>query len=72
VDEVSDIEITKDAGEGMVAVVAGITDAGIEFVDAYVFGDMQVVDAGRIIIWERDLDHLLTQAKEAGLLTVEQ
>ena len=53
--------------EGMTAHVEGLTDAGIEFVDAYVNPQMTAVDAGRIDIPYADLADLLVRIKQARL-----
>jgi len=67
----ADLEIIKDdTGEFMVAAVRGISDAGIEFVDAYVTAKLQAIDAGLIVIPESDLEDLLARAKLRDL-TVE-
>jgi hypothetical protein len=42
----------------MVVQVEGLTEAGIEFVDAYTDDELYVVDAGRIIIPEQRLPRL--------------
>lgn len=65
----ADIDITKDrTGETMVVQAEGLTEAGTEFVDAYLVSEeMTVVDSGRIIIWERDLPTFVHAAEESGL-----
>jgi hypothetical protein len=65
-----DVQVTKDAsGETMMVGVQGVTEQGIDFVEAYVppSGDMHVVDADRLVIREADLDHLLASAKKLGV-----
>lgn len=61
-----DLEILRD-GEFMIAHVEGTTEAGAEFVDAYLGEEIVVVDSGRIIVQEDDLDRLLENAAAAGL-----
>lgn len=66
----TDIDITR-SGELMVAHVEAQTDAGAEFVDAYVPVDdvagLVVVDSGRIVIPDASLDEFVASAKQAGL-----
>lgn len=68
----SDLELTR-SGELMVVHVEGLTDEGIEFVDAYLpeqaTTEYAVVDSGRIILPEAGVDHLLKLAGERGLET---
>lgn len=67
-DATADIEITKDAtGELMVAQAEGLTEAGTDFVDAYTNEQMVVVDAGRIIIPEADIDAFVLAGQLVGL-----
>lgn len=66
----TDLEITRD-GELMVAQVEGLTDAGVEFVDAYTSPQLVVVDSGRIILPYDALDGCLAHADTAGLSVTE-
>lgn len=71
-----DIEIVKDAtGEFMVVGVEGLTEAGTDFVDAYVTPDparLYVVDAGHIVIPEDNASALIASAMEQGLRVFDQ
>lgn len=63
-----DIEVTRDrTGETMVVHLEGLTEAGTEFLDAYNPLEMVVVDSGRIIIPEQNLDALMESCKRDGL-----
>lgn len=67
----SDIEITRDAtGEFMLIAVTGTSVEGEIFVDAYLASvpeRMHVVDSGRIVVDESELDRVLEEAGEQGL-----
>lgn len=61
-----DIVLGRTKDDGRVEVEA-VTDAGVEFVDAYTALDLDVVDSGRILIPEEGEYALRTRAREAGL-----
>lgn len=70
----SDLTITR-SGELMVASIQGETVAGTEFVDGYFppnTDDLYVVDAGKIILPERELDRLRAAAKKESLTIAEE
>jgi hypothetical protein len=62
----NDVEILESE-EFMVGQVQGVTDVGIAFVDSYTVGNMVVVDAGRIILLNGDLEPAMEAAKKQGL-----
>lgn len=65
----ADLQLTRD-GELMVVGVDGDTDAGIEFLDAYIPSrpeSLVVADAGRIVVPEAEADLLLAAARARGL-----
>jgi hypothetical protein len=65
-----DVEITKDAtGETMMVGVQGMTEEGVDFVEAYPTPAL-VVDADRIVVSEDELESLIASAEADGL-TVE-
>lgn len=64
-----DIQMTRD-GELMVAHAEGLTDAGTEFIDAYLPSRVDrivAVDSGRIIIHTDDEAAFVEAAKLRGL-----
>jgi hypothetical protein len=61
-----DIEITVDV-VSLLAQAEGLTEAGVEFLDAYTVLNLEVVDSGRIIVPEVGLFALRMRAAEAGL-----
>lgn len=64
----ADVDIIRDrTGELMVAEISGGTEAGEEFVDAWVSPEMVVVDAGRVIVPEDELERVRREAAESGL-----
>lgn len=68
-----DVKVDRGAPasrEFMVVSVTGRSDAGVEFVDAFVPAsrrEIHVVDAGVIVIHEGDLDDLVARAADANL-----
>lgn len=65
----ADIVITRGPiGEELeVAEVEGLSEAGVDFVDAYTASEIVVTDAGRIIVRLADVPTVVAEAKRAGL-----
>lgn len=63
-----DLTITRN-GELMIAHIEGDTDAGIEFVDAYMPDGVEfsVIDSGRILLRDEAIEALTTAARNEGL-----
>jgi hypothetical protein len=61
-----DIDVTSDS-ELMVAQAEGLTDAGVDFVDRFTTPQMEVPDAGRIIVPTDVVPALLDAARQEGL-----
>jgi hypothetical protein len=64
---VNDLRVTCDS-EFEVAQIEGVTERGIEFVDAWLDSKMVVADAGRIVIPLGQLGHLRRIATSRGLV----
>lgn len=66
---ISDVVITSGSlGEELgVAQVEGLTDAGEEFVDAYIESEIVVVDAGRIVVRLADVSAIVAKCERLGL-----
>src|SRR5262245_66192217 len=63
----SDLEIVKDrTGETMMVGVQGLTEEGIDFVEAFPTPAL-VVDADRIVVAEAELEGLIDAARRGGL-----
>lgn len=69
----SDIEILN-SGELMVSQASGMTDAGVEFIDAFMppeGAEIAVVDSGRIILPNAYIDNFVSACQKQGL-TIER
>lgn len=63
----ADVEVTHDKTRA-VAHVEGMSEEGIEFVDAYFpKGAYEVLDAGRIVIASAEVEEFATDAKVRGV-----
>ena len=67
----SDLRLTR-SGEFMVTLVEGLTEKGVEWVDAYLGTDQLVVaDSGRIVIPSDEQERLMGEAKVGDVALVE-